>query len=227
MTVISRASDLSRAQKSICDDLMAALLQRNHHPVDPPTVASLRAKLWDGVFANNWTTESPNPGPGPLRKRTSEDTALYVGTLNEDVPIKSKGNVVPEYRRARSPVQFKASFAFDGKLTFYWIDDEGQKIPPGSVDIEGDLSYDEIKAMVAGHYDSNEMERIGDWNWAKVVHWGRARLTTVARSTTVGVGLIGRPQPVPDVHEDVDELQQIRLVEVHMKKEKEDENESS
>ncbi|KAF9869589.1 hypothetical protein CkaCkLH20_12982 [Colletotrichum karsti] len=222
MAVITRVADL-KAKKSICDDLLSALIERNYPAADAPSITNIRAQLWVKVFANGWTTNSANPAPAPLRKRKIEETALYVGTLNEDVPIKSKGKIVPEYRRARAPVQFKASFAFGGKLDFYWIDDEGQKVPSESVDIEGDMSYEEIKGMVANYYDQNEMERVGEWNWAKAVHWARARITTIAVRTTSGVGVIGRPQPVPDVQEDVSELQQVRLVEQYLKEQDEQE----
>lgn len=226
MAVFSRPTELSAAQKKSCDDLLAALIQKSY-PVDALTIDNIRQVLWQKVFADGWTTEAPNPGPGLLRKRTSEETALYIGTLNEDVPIKSKGRAIPDYRRARHPVMFKASFQFGDKLAFFWVDAQFQKIPAESVDVDGDLSYEDIKSMVASHYDTNEMDRVGGWNWAKVVHWARHRTTVLARRTNAGVGVIGvRPAPLPDVEEDLEEIQKVRLVEQYLR-EQEDEDDDA
>ncbi|KAI8184646.1 hypothetical protein K4K53_006833 [Colletotrichum sp. SAR 10_77] len=215
--------DWNKAQQKLSDDLLAVLAQRNYQ-ADPPTLQEMRKTLWEKVFSGGWSTEANNESPGLPRKRTSEETALYIGTLNEDVPIKSKGNVVPDYRRARQPVMFKASFQFGGKLAFYWVDAHFQKVPAESVDIDGNMSYADIKGMVASHYDANEVDRVGEWNWEKVVHWTRHRVTIVARRTNAGVGVIGvRPRPLPDIEEDLGELQQIRLVEPCLREEEEEE----
>ncbi|CAI0641733.1 unnamed protein product [Colletotrichum noveboracense] len=223
MAVFSRIADLPKAQQKLSDDLLAVLAQRNYQ-ADPPTLQEMRKTLWEKVFSGGWSTEANNESPGLPRKRTSEETALYIGTLNEDVPIKSKGNVVPDYRRARQPVMFKASFQFGGKLAFYWVDAHFQKVPAESVDIDGNMSYADIKGMVASHYDANEVDRVGEWNWEKVVHWTRHRVTIVARRTNAGVGVIGvRPRPLPDIEEDLGELQQIRLVEPCLRDEEEEE----
>ncbi|KAH0421398.1 hypothetical protein CcaCcLH18_13445 [Colletotrichum camelliae] len=224
MAVFSRVTDLSRAQQKSCDDLLAVLIEKNH-PTSPPALDTMRKTLWAKVFSGGWNTEAENPSPELLRKRTSEETALYIGTLNEDVPIKSKGNLIPDYRRARQPVLFKASFQFGGKLAFFWVDAQYQKLPADSVDIDGNMSYEDIKGMVASHYDTNEMDRVGGWNWEKVVQWARHRTTALARRTNVGVGVIGvRPAPLPDIREDPSELQQIRLVEEQMLKDGESED---
>ncbi|KAJ3962224.1 hypothetical protein N0V92_001049 [Colletotrichum tropicale] len=222
MAVYSGPGDLSAKQKKSCDDLLTTLIEKGY-PMNPPTMAATREALWQKVFADGWTTAAPNTAPAILRKRTSEETALYIGTLNEDVPIKSKGSAIPAHRRARQPVMLKASFQYGGKLAFFWVDANFQKIPEESVDIDGGLSFEDIKGMVASHYDTNEMDRVGGWNWNKVVHWARHRITAVARRVNMGVGVIGsRPQPLPEVHEDIDELQRVRLIEEYMAEQEEE-----
>ncbi|KAK2777480.1 hypothetical protein CKAH01_12028 [Colletotrichum kahawae] len=216
MAAIARVADLSKAHLKLCDDLLGTLAQKNQ---STNNISEMRKALWEKVFSEGWTPETDNPGPGLLRKRTSEETALYVGTLNEDVPVRSKGNMIPDYRRARQPVMLKASFQFGGKLAFVWVDSNYQKIPAESVDIDGDMSFEEVKGMVASHYDTNEVDRVGGYNWEKVTYWARHRIVTLAHRTNVGVGVIGRPKPLPDVQEDLDELQRVRLVEQYMREE--------
>ncbi|KAF4816670.1 hypothetical protein CGCSCA5_v006309 [Colletotrichum siamense] len=229
MTVFSHPADVPKNQKKLCDDLLLVLVHKNYPKnTDAPTMETIRRALWDRVFANGWNTEEANPAPGLLRKRTGEEAALYIGTLNEDVPIRSKGNAIPEHRRARQPVLFKASFQFGGKLAFFWVDAQYQKIPAESVDIDGDMSYEDIKGMVASHYDANELERVGGWNWEKVVYWARHRVTALALRSNRDVGIIGvRPKTLLDVHEDVDELQQVRLVENQMRLQEEEGEDSA
>lgn len=210
MAVISRLSDLSENDRNVCDDLLAALIERNY-PVDPPAIESLRAELWRKVFSGKWNTEQPNPAPSTLRKREHDESGLYIGTLNQDVPIKSRSKVVPIHRRAGQPVMYKVSFQFNGDVHFTWIDQNGQPILPTYVDHDGGLSLQDVQDAVAQHYDANEFERVGNWNWDKVVHWGRARLVVLA-SRYHGVGVIGQRQ-MPATQEDLTELQPIRSVE--------------
>ncbi|KAL0933254.1 uncharacterized protein CTRU02_212217 [Colletotrichum truncatum] len=200
MAVITCIANLTKEQKHMCDAILTTLMQRNY-PLNAPTIDSLRADLWVKVFENGWTTKKANPAPASLPKRTNDESGVFVGTLNEDAPIKTKGGAVPIHRRAGHPVMFKASFQANGQLAFFWIDEQGQKIPATSVDHDGDLSLEELKEIVADHYDSNELERVGKWNWTTVVYWCRARL----------LALCGQHQD--DVQEDLSELQQIRLVE--------------
>ncbi|KAF6816959.1 hypothetical protein CSOJ01_02656 [Colletotrichum sojae] len=211
MAVISRLSDLSVQDRNVCDDLLATLIERNY-PLDPPSMESLRAELWRKIFAGKWNTQQPNPAPSTLRKRDNDESGLYIGTLNQDVPIKGKGRgSVPIHRRAGQPVMYKVSFQFNGDVHFTWIDQNGQPILPAFVDHDGGLSLQDVQDTVAQHYDANEFERVGSWNWDKVVHWGRARLAVLA-SRYQGVGVIGQRQ-MPKPQEDLTELQQIRTVE--------------
>ncbi|GKT45717.1 uncharacterized protein ColSpa_05898 [Colletotrichum spaethianum] len=220
MAVISRLSQLTADQKRMCDDLLAVLIHRNH-PIDSPTLDEVRDEFWTRVFTSNWTTSDPNIAPAQLRKRTNDESALIIGTLNQNVP---KNGNIPGYRRAGQPVLLKVSMKIDPHLdvavaSFFWVDQQGHRgseLSNASIDIEGDLTLAEAKIEVGLHYDMNEKDRIGNWNWSKITHWGRARLINLAQGNTTLAG------------EDVEELKPVRLVQEHwMHTEEDDQNSPS
>ncbi|KAK1992729.1 hypothetical protein LX36DRAFT_731729 [Colletotrichum falcatum] len=207
MTVISRLGQLTGDQTRMCDDLLTVLIQRNH-PIDPPTLDQVRDELWARIFKSNWTTSSLNVAPVKLPKRTNDESALLIGTLNQNVP---KNGSLPGYRRSDQPVLLKVSVKIDPQLdvaaaSFFWVDQQGHRgseLSNASIDIEGDLTLDEAKVEVGLHYDANEKERVGGWNWSKVTYWGRARLINLAQGIISATG------------EDVEELKPVRLVQEH------------
>ncbi|OLN97523.1 hypothetical protein CCHL11_01047 [Colletotrichum chlorophyti] len=213
MAVISSLKQLTSAEKLMCDDILTVLIERNH-PLDPPALDQVRQGFWDKMFGNNWTTDKPNPSPATLRKRTNDETGLYIGTLNQDVP---KNGTVPAHRRAGQPVLLKASFPLGCEtVSFFWVDQQGHRdkgLSTASIDIEGALTLDEAKAQVGHHYDANESERVGSWNWEKVIHWGRARLIRLARVRSGGRGFGAIGERRDEGGEDLEELQQLHLVE--------------
>ncbi|CCF45624.1 hypothetical protein CH063_03652 [Colletotrichum higginsianum] len=207
MAVISRLSQLTAHQKHMCDDLLTVLGCRNH-PIEAPTIDQTRDEFWNRVFKSGWNTSKPNIAPAQLRKRTNDESALGIGMLNEDVP---KNGTVPSYRRAGQPVLLKVSMKIDPQFdvavaSFFWVDQQGHRdseLSNAPIDIEGNLTLEEASIEVGLHYDTNEMERVGSWNWAKIVHWGRARLINLAQGKDI----------VAD--EDVEEVKRVRLVEEH------------
>ncbi|OHE94728.1 hypothetical protein CORC01_09945 [Colletotrichum orchidophilum] len=207
MNSISDVSQLAPSVERMCDDLLKVLIHCNY-PLDPDSLDQVRDKFWDRVFASGWTTNKDNMPPGQLRKRTNDEASLTIGTLNQDV---AKKGSVPSHRRAGQSVLLKVSMKVgdnweDVDASFFWVDQQGHRgseLSNASIDIEGDLTLDEAKAEVGMHYDINEKERVGGWNWDKVVHWGRYRLVNFAQQLRV-----------PNT-EDVSELKQIRLVEEH------------
>ncbi|KAK2041528.1 hypothetical protein LZ31DRAFT_625519 [Colletotrichum somersetense] len=207
MAVISRLSQLTEEQKRMCDDLLTVLIQRNH-PIDPPTLDQIREEFWARIFKSNWTTSSLNVAPIKLPKRTNDESALLIGTLNQNVP---KNGSLPSYRRSDQPVLLKVSMKIDPQFdvpvaSFFWVDQQGHRgseLSNASIDIEGDLTLDEAKVEVGLHYDTNEKERVGGWNWSKVTYWGRARLINIAQGNVTAAG------------EDVEELKPVRLVQEH------------
>ncbi|GJC78085.1 hypothetical protein ColLi_00923 [Colletotrichum liriopes] len=202
MAVISRLSQLTADQKHMCDDLLTVLIQRNY-PIEPPTLDQIRDEFWTRVFASNWATSDAN-----LRKRTNDESALLIGTLNQNVP---KNGNIPGYRRAGQPVLLKVSMKIDPHFdvavaSFFWVDQQGHRgseLSNASINIEGDLTLAEAKVEVGLHYDINEKDRVGGWNWSKITHWGRARLINMAQGSTAVAG------------EDVEELKPVRLVQEH------------
>ncbi|KZL86201.1 hypothetical protein CI238_03731 [Colletotrichum incanum] len=207
MAIISRLSQLTADQKHMCDDLLTVLIRCNY-PIDPPTLNQVRDKFWTKVFTSGWTTSDPNIPPAQLRKRTNDESALLIGTLNQNVP---KNGSIPGYRRAGQPVLLKVSMKIDPHFnvavaSFFWVDQQGHRgseLSNASIDIEGDLTLTEAKVEVGLHYDINEKDRVGSWNWSKITHWGRARLIELAQGNTA-VG-----------EEDMEELKPIRLVQEH------------
>ncbi|WYZ46272.1 hypothetical protein EsH8_IX_000497 [Colletotrichum jinshuiense] len=216
MAVISRLSQLTDEQQRMCDDLLIVLIQRNY-PLDPPTLDQIRDEFWTRVFMSGWNTDVANPSPPTLRKRTSNESALLIGTLNQDVP---KNGTIPPHRRAGQPVSLKVSLktAVDRGIieaSFFWIDQQGHRgseLSNASIDIEGGLTLAEAKVEVSLHYDINEKGRVGVWNWSKVTHWGRARLINLAHNNVQGEAQNGLENATG---EDMEELKQIRLVEEH------------
>ncbi|KAK1978912.1 hypothetical protein LZ30DRAFT_727582 [Colletotrichum cereale] len=207
MAVISRLSQLTEDQTHMCDDLLTVLIQRNY-PIDPPTLDQVRDEFWTRIFKTNWTTNNLNVAPVKLSKRTNDESALLIGTLNQNVP---KNGSVPGYRRSDQPVLLKVSVKIDPQsdaavASFFWVDQQGHRgseLSNASIDIEGDLTLDEAKVEVGLHYDINEKERVGGWNWFKVTYWGRARLINLAQGSITTAG------------EDVEELKPVRLVQEH------------
>ncbi|KXH31920.1 hypothetical protein CSIM01_02472 [Colletotrichum simmondsii] len=207
MIAIAGLGQLSASQQRMCDDLLQALIPRNY-PVDPETLDNVRREFWNRVFAKGWTTNKDNKAPGQLPKRTNDEASLTIGTLNQDVP---KNGSVPGYRRAGQSVLLKVSMKVgdrweDVDASFFWVDQQGHRgseLSNASIDIEGDLTLEEASVEVGMHYDTNEKERVGGWNWDKVVYWGRLRLLNLALQLTV------------TNTEDTSELKQVRLVEEH------------
>ncbi|TDZ15701.1 hypothetical protein Cob_v011525 [Colletotrichum orbiculare MAFF 240422] len=186
-----------------CDDLLESLILCNYHD-NAPSVESLRPDLYDRVFASGWSTYKAVPEVGGLTKRKVEDTGLYLGTLNRDVATTAKGKGVPGHRRAGQQAMFKASFEYSGQLNFYWVDTSGQKLPTDAVDVEGDLTEEELEEMVGSHYDSSEVARVGGWNWSKVVGWARTRLVSLSQQGTVSTTVLQE--------ENVSELVKVRTI---------------
>ncbi|KAI3549342.1 hypothetical protein CABS01_03576 [Colletotrichum abscissum] len=207
MIAIAGLGQLSASQQRMCDDLLQALIPRNY-PVDPETLDNVRREFWNRVFAKGWTTNKENKAPGQLPKRTNDEASLTIGTLNQDVP---KNGSVPGYRRAGQSVLLKVSMKVgdrweDVDASFFWVDQQGHRgseLSNASIDIEGDLTLEEASVEVGMHYDTNEKERVGGWNWDKVVYWGRLRLLNLALQLRVANT------------EDTSELKQVRLVEEH------------
>ncbi|KAK0368804.1 hypothetical protein CLIM01_13842 [Colletotrichum limetticola] len=207
MIAIAGLGQLSASQQRMCDDLLQALIPRNY-PVDPETLDNVRREFWNRVFAKSWTTNKENKAPGQLPKRTNDEASLTIGTLNQDVP---KNGSVPGYRRAGQSVLLKVSMKVgdrweDVDASFFWVDQQGHRgseLSNASIDIEGDLTLEEASVEVGMHYDTNEKERVGGWNWDKVVYWGRLRLLNLALQLRVANT------------EDTSELKQVRLVEEH------------
>ncbi|TKW55416.1 hypothetical protein CTA1_9512 [Colletotrichum tanaceti] len=189
MAVISSLSQLTAHQKHMCDDLLTVLGCRNH-PIEAPTIDQTRDEFWNRVFKSGWNTSKPNIAPAQLQKRTNEESALIIGTLSEDVP---KNGTIPSYRRAGQPVLLKVSMKIDPQFdvavaSFFWVDQQGHRdseLSNAPIDIEGNLTLKEASIEVGLHYDANEMERVGSWNWAKIVHWGRARLINLAQGKPI------------------------------------------
>ncbi|KAK1473986.1 hypothetical protein CCUS01_05576 [Colletotrichum cuscutae] len=207
MIAIAGLGQLSASQQRMCDDLLQALIPRNY-PVDPETLDNVRREFWNRAFAKGWTTNKENKAPGQLPKRTNDEASLTIGTLNQDVP---KNGSVPGYRRAGQSVLLKVSMKVgdrweDVDASFFWVDQQGHRgseLSNASIDIEGDLTLEEASVEVGMHYDTNEKERVGGWNWDKVVYWGRLRLLNLALQLRVANT------------EDTSELKQVRLVEEH------------
>ncbi|KAK1969152.1 hypothetical protein LY78DRAFT_726624 [Colletotrichum sublineola] len=207
MAVISRLNQLTEDQMRMCDDLLAVLIQRNY-PIDPPTLDQIRDEFWTRIFKSNWTTSNLNVAPIKLPKRTNDESALLIGTLNQNVP---KNGSVPDYRRSDQPVLLKVSVKIDAQFdvavaSFFWVDQQGHRgseLSNASIDIEGDLTLEEAQVEVGLHYDINEKERVGGWNWSKVTYWGRARLINLAQGN------------ITAATEDVEELKPVRLVQEH------------
>ncbi|EXF77759.1 hypothetical protein CFIO01_03080 [Colletotrichum fioriniae PJ7] len=207
MIAIVGLGQLSDSEQRMCDDLLQALIPRNY-PIDPDTLDNVRHEFWNRIFAKDWTTNKENKAPGQLPKRTNDEASLTIGTLNQDVP---KNGSVPGYRRAGQSVLLKVSMKVgdrweDVDASFFWVDQQGHRgseLSNASIDIEGDLTLEEASVEVAMHYDTNEKERVGGWNWDKVVYWGRLRLLNLALQLRV------------TNTEDTSELKQVRLVEEH------------
>jgi len=214
--VVSKYSQLTPEQKTLCDGLIISLGLHNLSS-DQPTDATRRA-LWKAVFSN-WDTTCPivKPKVAP-RVRTHHDAATECGTITQNLP----GKASPA-RVANQPAFIKPNVNWDGDgVVFNWVDGRGSGVSSKYVRLKDGYSLQQARALASNHWDRSEAARLGAYNLSQAVFWARHRLcqsiaqgvhSATATATTVGSRPTDKqPTPVYENHALLQQVAQIRLI---------------